>query len=75
MQRAITLKNALGNNSEKNNLLIILYQLSKYESPGCYNYCDINFSMSKFLKGNNSTKKYFFSFSPGNLLIILYWSS
>ena len=37
-------------------------------------WCDIEFSMSKFAKGNCSKKQFFFffNFSPGNLLIILY---
>ena len=53
------------------NLLIILYQLSKFEAPSCNGVCNIKFSMSKFAKGNNSKNLFFFKVSPGNLPIIL----
>ena len=58
-------------------LLIILYQLTKFEAPSCYSFRDImitNFSKSKSAKGVNSKKikKLFFKFLPIDLLIILY---
>ena len=34
-------------------LLIILYQLTKFEAPNCNSFWDIKFSMSKFAKDNN----------------------
>ena len=55
-------KNAKGSNSKNNNfflyfspgnLLIILYQLSKFQVPSCNNFWEIKISMSKFAKGNN----------------------
>ena len=59
-----------GNNSTKllfpkfspGNLLIILYQLFKFEAPSCNNFWDVKFSMSKFAKDNNS--KTFLNFHP-----------
>ena len=58
------------------NLLIILYQLTKFEAPSCDSFRDImitNFQMSN-LQREIILKKYniFFRFSPINLLIILY---
>ena len=39
-------------------LLIILYQLTKFEAPSCYSlrYHDYKFSKSKSAKGDNSKK-------------------
>ena len=60
-------KFAKGNNSKKNkitffkfspgHLLIIFYQLTKFEATCCNSflrYLDYKFSMPKFAKGNNS---------------------
>ena len=41
-------------------LLIILYQLTKFEAPSCYSFRDVmntNFQKSKSAKGDNSEKK------------------
>ena len=67
MQRAIKKKSP-------GNLIITLYQLSKFEAPSCNGFWDIKFSMTKFAKGDNSTKIYIFfsKFPPGYLLLILY---
>ena len=79
-------KSAKGDNSKKIeklffkfspiDLLIILYQLTKFEAPSCYSlrYHDYKFSKSKSAKGDNTKKieKLFFKFSPIDLLIILY---
>ena len=35
------------------NPLIILYQLTMFETPSCKSFLDIKFSMSRFAKGNN----------------------
>ena len=52
-----------GNNLKKKhfwfspgNLLIIFYQLTKFEATYCNSFWDLdyNFSMAKFAKGNNS---------------------
>ena len=39
-------------------LLIILYQLTKFEAPSCYSFSDIMIAniQSKFAKGDNSKK-------------------
>ena len=51
------------------NLLIILYQLSKFEAPSCNGFWDIKFSLSKIAQGNNE----FFVFNFHQVvLIILY---
>ena len=59
------------------NLLIILYQLTKFEALSCYSFRDImntNFQSPNLSKGDYSKKiKYFFfKFSSINFLIILY---
>ena len=58
------------------NLLIILYQLTKFEAPHYNSFRDIlnfKFSKSKSAKGDNSKNKInFIEFSQDNLLINLY---
>ena len=56
-------------------LLIIFYQLTKFEATCCKSflrYLDYKFSMPKFAKGNNSKIFLKNKFSPGYLLIIFY---
>ena len=56
------------------NFRIILYQLTKFEAPGCYTYPDIiitNFQ-SPNLQREIIKKITFFRFSPVDLLVILY---
>ena len=56
------------------NILIILYQLTKFGAPSCYTYPDImitNFQ-SPNLQREIIKKITFFRFSPIDLLIILY---
>ena len=60
-----------------NDLLIILYKLTKFEAPSCYSflrYHEYKFSKSKSAKGDNSKniKKLFFKFLQIDLLISLY---
>ena len=54
MQRAIRKKNTPGN------LIIILYQLSKFEAPSCNGFWDTKFTITKFAMGDNSTNFFFF---------------
>ena len=77
-------KFAKGNDSKKTfflknkspgNLLIISYQLTKFEAPSFdlfLRYLYNKFSMAKFAKGNNSKKTLFLQVSPINPSIILY---
>ena len=75
----INSKNAKGHNKKKTffykfspgNLIITLYQLTKFEAPSCKGLRDITFSLTIFAKGDNSNF-FFFNFSPGYLLIISY---
>ena len=58
-------------------LLVVLYQLTKFEAPRYnkfrYTCILITVFMPTFAKGNSSKKSnQFFKTSPGNLLIILY---
>ena len=58
------------------NLLIIIYQLTKFEAPSCNTFRDIMItnSQSPNLQREIIRKKttFFLKFAPGNLLIILY---
>ena len=75
-------KFAKGNNSKKYNnfflfspgyLLIIWYQLTKFEGTFCNSFWDILITSFQCQNLQRAiTKKDFFSFSPGYLLIILY---
>ena len=57
-------------------LLIILYQLTKFEAPSCYSFRDImitNFQSPNLQREIIQKKKItLFKFSPIDLLIILY---
>ena len=81
-------KSAKGDNSKKIkelffkfspiDLLIILYQLTKFEAPSCYSFRDImntNFqspNLQREIIKKKKKKKLFLKFSPIDLLIILY---
>ena len=58
-------------------LLIILYQLTKFEAPSCYSFRDImntNFQSPNLQREiiRKKQNNFFFKFSPIDLLIILY---
>ena len=58
-------------------LLIILYQLTKFEAPSCYSFRDImikNFQSPNLQREiiRKKIKQLFFKLSPIDLLIILY---
>ena len=58
LQRALTQKmqRAIKNEFSPGNLIITLYQLSKFEGPSCNRFSNIKFSIAKFAKGDNSKK-------------------
>ena len=70
LHRAITKKKHFLSFSPSN-LLIIFYQLYKFEAPSCNSFRDSMFSMSQFAKVN-SIKNNFMFFSPDNLRNILF---
>ena len=54
------------------NLLIILYQLTKFEAPSSYSFRDVMNTNFQSPNLQREKKQLFFQFSPINLLIILY---
>ena len=58
--KGIYSKNTKGNNKKKTffkfspgDLIITLYQLSKFEGPNCNGFRNIKLSMTEFAKGDN----------------------
>ena len=79
LQKEIIRKRKVFPNFSPFYLLIIFYQLTKFEAPSCYSFQDImitNFRspnlQMEIVKKKKNKKKLFSKFSPSNLLIILY---
>ena len=72
LQREIIRKKITFFNFAPGNLLVILYQLTKFEAPSCNTFREIMITNSQSPNLQREVKKTFCKFAPGKLHIILY---